>query len=72
MDSTGGTTIMTKIALNTPTVLAAIGSGLAPVLCCAYTLDAQLDCKSNAHAFIAPLVNDQSIDPNPTRVEATL
>jgi hypothetical protein len=61
---------MTKIALNTLTVLTAIGMGLTPVLCCAYALDAQLDCKSNAHAFIAALLNDQYFDANPMRVEA--
>jgi hypothetical protein len=61
--------IMTKVALNTLTVLIAIGAELIPVMCCAYALDAKLDCKSNAHAFIAPLLNAQYIDPNPMRVE---
>jgi hypothetical protein len=70
MAITRGTTIMTRIALNTLIVLAAAGSGLFPTLCCAYALDAQLDCKLNAHAFIAPLVSDQYIDPDPMRVEA--
>ncbi|QQC67692.1 hypothetical protein [Paraburkholderia ginsengisoli] len=61
---------MTRIALNTLTVLAVLGLGLDPGVCRAQALDAQLDCKSNAHAFIAPLVSARSIDPNPMRVEA--
>ncbi|WP_341315297.1 hypothetical protein WN982_08625 [Paraburkholderia sp. IMGN_8] len=61
---------MTKAALYTLTIATAIGTGLTPVPCCAYALDAQLDCKSNAHAFIAPLLTDQYIDPKPMRVEA--
>lgn len=63
-------TIMTKAALNSLMMIAAIGTGLMPVLCYAYALDPQLDCKSSAHAFIAPLLNDQYIDPKPMRVEA--
>jgi hypothetical protein len=61
---------MTNVTLSMLTVLAATGLGLAPALCCAYALDAQLDCQSTAHAFIAPLVDDQFIDPIPMRVEA--
>lgn len=61
---------MTKFALNTLAVLTAIGAGFIPGMCCAYALDTQLDCKSNAHAFIAPLLDAQYIDPNPMRVEA--
>ena len=63
---------MKKAVLNTLTVLTAMGAGLPPVpsYASAYALDPQLDCKSNAHAFIAPLLNDQYIDPNPMRVEA--
>ncbi|CAN7630023.1 hypothetical protein LJR230_004619 [Trinickia sp. LjRoot230] len=61
---------MTKAALQTLAVLTAIGAGFFPVLCRAYALDPQLDCKSSAHAFIAPLVHDRYIDPSPMRVEA--
>jgi len=61
---------MTKPVLNALTLIIAIGAGFTPVLCRAYALDAQLDCKSNAHAFIAPLVTDRYIDPKPMRVEA--
>lgn len=38
------------------TALAAIAAGLPPVSSYAYALDPQLDCRSNAHAFIAPLL----------------
>ena len=69
-DRTNFTIIMTKADLNTLIVLAAMSTGLTPVLCYAYALDAQLDCKSSAHVFIAPLLNDQYIDPTPMRVEA--
>ncbi|ANB76184.1 hypothetical protein AYM40_28390 [Paraburkholderia phytofirmans OLGA172] len=61
---------MTNVASKTLTMIIAIGTALTPVLCCAYALDAQLDCKSNAHAFIAPLLTAQYIDPKPMRVEA--
>jgi len=52
------------------TVLTAIAAGLPPVPSYAHALDRQLDCRSNAHAFIAPLIKNQYIDPNPMRVEA--
>jgi hypothetical protein len=64
------TAIMTRAALNTRGMLAAITAGLTPLLCHAYALDDQLDCKSSAHAFVAALLDDQYIDPNPMRVEA--
>ncbi len=56
--------------LSTLSVLTALGVGFTPALCSAYELDAQLDCKSNAHEFIAPLLNDRYIDPKPMHVEA--
>ncbi|WP_206997621.1 hypothetical protein [Trinickia mobilis] len=52
------------------TVLAAVAPGLLPISSFAYALDPQLDCRSNAHAFIAPLLKDRYIDPKPMRVEA--
>ncbi|SOE98811.1 hypothetical protein SAMN05446635_6793 [Burkholderia sp. OK233] len=52
------------------TVLTAIAAGLPSVSSYGYALDPQLDCKSNAHAFIAPLLKEQYIDPKPMRVEA--
>jgi len=61
---------VTKVLRKTSTVLIAIGAGLSPVLLYAHALDPQLDCKSNAHAFIAPLIDDKYIDPDPMRVEA--
>lgn len=36
----------------------------------AYALDAQLDCKSSAHAFIAPLQENHAIETTPMRVES--
>jgi len=36
----------------------------------AHALDAQLDCKSNPHAFIAPLQDSHEIEATPMRVEA--
>lgn len=35
----------------------------------AYALDSQLDCKSTAHAFIAPLQENHAIEATPMRVE---
>lgn len=52
------------------TVLTAIAAWVPPRSSYAYALDPQLDCRSNAHAFIAPLLKDQYIDPMPMRVEA--
>jgi hypothetical protein len=36
----------------------------------AYALDAQLDCKSSAHEFIAPLQESHAIETTPMRVES--
>ena len=52
------------------TVLTAAATGLLPISSYGYALDPQLDCRSNAHAFIAPLLKDRYIDPKPMRVEA--
>ncbi|QGZ64498.1 hypothetical protein FAZ98_17055 [Paraburkholderia acidisoli] len=32
--------------------------------------DAQFDCNSNPHAFITTFIDEKSIDPQPSRVEA--
>ncbi|MCG5076537.1 hypothetical protein [Paraburkholderia tagetis] len=61
---------MKKATFNTLTVLTALSVGLPSVLCHAYALDPQLDCKLSAHEFIAPLLQDQSIDRKPMRIEA--
>lgn len=51
-------------------VLTALAPGLLPISSYAYALDPQLNCRSNAHAFVAPLLKDRYIDPKPMRVEA--
>ena len=61
---------MKKSISSTLTVLTSLGIGFSPVLCHAHALDPQLDCKSSAHEFIAPLLDGQSIDPKPMRIEA--
>jgi hypothetical protein len=69
-DRTTCATTMKKSISSTLTVLASLGIGLSPVLCDGHALDPQLDCQSSAHEFIAPLLDDQSIDPKPMRIEA--
>jgi hypothetical protein len=64
------TAIMTWAALNARGMLAAVAAGLTPLLCHAYSLDEQLDCKSSAHEFVGALLDEQYIDPDPMRVEA--
>ncbi|SAK81657.1 hypothetical protein AWB80_05233 [Caballeronia pedi] len=61
---------MKTAPLATLTAFAAVVGGLLPSLCGATPLESQLDCKSSAHRFIAPLVADKSIDARPMRVEA--
>lgn len=51
-----------------------IGTALAvcfalPALCRAYAIEGPLDCKSNAHDFIAPLQETNLIESKPMRVE---
>jgi hypothetical protein len=41
----------------------------APAFAGASALDSQLDCSSNAHAFIAPLRENHEIESTPMRVE---
>lgn len=43
---------------------------MLPGLSHAQPLESQLDCKSSAHHFIAPLHFDRSIEAMPMRVEA--
>jgi hypothetical protein len=64
------TAAMKTAPLATLTALAAVVGGLLPSLCDATPLESQLDCKSSAHRFIAPLVANKSIDARPMRVEA--
>ncbi|MFM0501393.1 hypothetical protein [Paraburkholderia caffeinilytica] len=50
--------------------LASLGMGFSAAVCKADALDTQLDCQSSPHDFIAPLLDQQSIDPKPMRIEA--
>src|SRR6516225_4255482 len=61
---------MTKDFIHSIAVLTAVGTGLCSAHASALELDGQLVCKTDAHTFIQPLVDDQYIDPNPMRVEA--
>jgi hypothetical protein len=61
---------MKTVPLATLTALAAVAGGLLPSVSQAYPLEQQLDCKSSAHRFIAPLRDEQYIDASPMRVEA--
>ncbi|CAN0626081.1 conserved exported protein of unknown function [Burkholderia multivorans] len=47
-----------------------LGAGFCPASVSAHALDEQFTCKSSAHSFITRLINDQSIDPTPMRVES--
>ncbi len=61
---------MRKVAVHALIALAAGVVVFTPVLCHAYELDPQLDCRSNAHDYISQLLNSQSIESKPMRVEA--
>jgi hypothetical protein len=61
---------MKKCPLTSLTALVAVVGVLSPVTSHAYPLDRQLDCKSSAHTFIAPLASARYIDTKPMRVEA--
>lgn len=52
--------------------LAAFAALLAPLVAHAQssTRDQQFDCKSDPHTFISSLIEDKSIEPEPSRVEA--
>lgn len=61
---------MKTVPVISLTACAVVVGGLLPSLCEARPLESQLDCKSSAHRFIAPLRAEQSIDATPMRVEA--
>jgi hypothetical protein len=61
---------MKTVPLAMSCALAAVAGGLLPSVSQAYPLEAQLDCKSSAHRFIAPLRDERYIDASPMRVEA--
>jgi hypothetical protein len=63
-------TTMKKSVFRTLSVLASLGGLAAPIPSRAHAIDPQLDCKSSAHGFIASLLDDQSIDSKPMRIEA--
>jgi hypothetical protein len=60
---------MIKALLSTAAAMTALATGLYPVLTHAYALDPQLDCKSDAHTFIASLADEHYIESNPIHVE---
>lgn len=51
------------------TALASLGVGFSAAVCNAYALDTPMNCQSSPHDFIAPLLDEQSIDPKPMRIE---
>jgi hypothetical protein len=61
---------MRKIPLYVSAALTALSMTLYSNLLYAQPLDPQLACDTNAHMFIAGLVNDDYIAPGPTHVEA--
>jgi hypothetical protein len=61
---------MKTVPLASFAALAAVVGALLPGLVHARPIESQLDCKSSAHRFIAPLRDDRSIDATPMRVEA--
>ena len=61
---------MKKSVFRTLSVLASLGGLAAPIPSRAHAIDPQRDCKSSAHGFIASLLDDQSIDSKPMRIEA--
>ncbi|WP_244817809.1 hypothetical protein [Caballeronia sp. Lep1P3] len=61
---------MKTVPLATLTAFAAVTGGLLPAVSHAHALESQLDCKSSAHRFIAPLRDERYIDASPMRVES--
>jgi hypothetical protein len=59
-----------KLPLKTVRIISLVALAALPPLVHAYALDSQLDCKSNPHAFIAPLQEAHAIESTPMRVEA--
>ncbi len=63
-------TIMSKRRTPAFALFAGLAAILAPAFAHADGLDEQFDCRSNPHAFISSLIDEKSIDPRPSRVEA--
>ncbi|MGF6723221.1 hypothetical protein P3T43_002576 [Paraburkholderia sp. GAS41] len=61
---------MRKCFSNALGLLTAMGALLHSLPAASHDLDAQLDCTSNPHAFIASLQSDQFIETEPMHVEA--
>ncbi|WP_028225267.1 hypothetical protein [Paraburkholderia ferrariae] len=51
-------------------LFAGLAALLAPLFAHADAHDEQFDCRSNPHTFISSLIDEKSIDPQPSRVEA--
>ncbi|PLZ04252.1 hypothetical protein CY652_00805 [Burkholderia sp. WAC0059] len=60
---------MTKRRTHAVTLLAGLAAALGACGAHADGHDEQFDCTSNPHAFITSLIDEKSIDPQPTRVE---
>ncbi|WP_322030408.1 hypothetical protein [Paraburkholderia sp. J76] len=58
-----------RAALSGLAVFAAL-SGPMPAHAQSSARDQQFDCKSDPHTFISALIDDKSINPEPSRVEA--
>jgi hypothetical protein len=58
-----------KSSAVTPRLGLALAGALLPALAMANSIDPQLDCKSTAHDFIAPLLENRLIEAKPMRVE---
>jgi hypothetical protein len=63
-------TIMSKRRTFLVALFACLAAALAPAFAHADSHDEQFDCRSNPHAFISSLIDENSIDPRPSRVEA--
>ncbi|WP_348638441.1 hypothetical protein [Paraburkholderia sp. D15] len=62
--------MMKSSVLNALAAIASLGAVFSPLPCLADDLDQQLDCTSSPHEFIGALLDSQSIDPKPMRIEA--
>ncbi|WP_242684182.1 hypothetical protein [Paraburkholderia hospita] len=67
--SSSSPTSMKKWPTSKPTLLIALSMLSVPTASHAHALDSQLDCRSSSHEFIAALLSNHEIDPNPIRVE---
>lgn len=61
---------MTKRPTQTLILYVGVAATLLPTLARADSHDEQFNCRSNPHAFISSLIDDKSIDPQPSHVES--